>query len=259
MRKEKTVEIMRNLEGLKEQNTIMKQLKVLCTGKVISQWNQIAERMTANIYKFARKALIFSLPTRVPMARTSPVQMQNFSVVSATLRVIKNGLGLDRLGQDRTGPHSRPSSYVDMGLDSTVVYGAVDMKFKNNFDFPVVFHVDVQGGKVQVELLGPKRPYRVAFEREIEEVLPYTTIVRHDDRLRVGSETVAQRGKRGFKVKRTRKLYDGGTIVGTEEWSLSYPPTREIIRRGTNPSGAVPEAKPAVTLRDPANELRIVQ
>ncbi len=159
----------------------------------------------------------------------------------------------------RARPHSRPSSYVDMGLDSTVVYGAVDMKFKNNFEFPVVFHVDVQGGKVQVELLGPQRPYRVAFEREIEEVLPYTTIIRDDARLRVGSQTVAQTGKRGFKVKRTRKLYDGGTVVGAEEWSLSYPPTREIIRRGTNPSGAIPEAKPKVTLRDPANELRIVQ
>ena len=61
MRKETTEEIVKNLEGLKEQNTIMKQLKVLCTGKVITQWNEIAEQMTANTYKFARKALIFSL------------------------------------------------------------------------------------------------------------------------------------------------------------------------------------------------------
>ena len=50
------------LEGLKEQNTIMKQLKVLCTGKVLTQWNEFAEQMTTNTYKFARKALIFSLP-----------------------------------------------------------------------------------------------------------------------------------------------------------------------------------------------------
>ena len=40
MRKETTEEIV--------QNTIMKQLKVLCTGKVITQWNEIAEQMTAN-------------------------------------------------------------------------------------------------------------------------------------------------------------------------------------------------------------------
>ena len=69
LRKETAVEIMRNLEGLKEQNTIMKQLKVFCTGKVISQWNEIAEEMTANTYKFARKALIFSLPINTNLKR----------------------------------------------------------------------------------------------------------------------------------------------------------------------------------------------
>ena len=62
MRKETTEEIVENLEGLKEQNTIMKQLKVLCTGKVITQWNEIAEQVTANSCKFARKALILALP-----------------------------------------------------------------------------------------------------------------------------------------------------------------------------------------------------
>ena len=36
MRKETTEEIVKNLEGLKEQNTIIKQLKVLCTSKVIN-------------------------------------------------------------------------------------------------------------------------------------------------------------------------------------------------------------------------------
>ena len=69
MRRETTEEIVRNLEGLKKQNIIMniimiimKQLKVLCTGKVITQWNEIAEQMTASTYKFARKALTFLLP-----------------------------------------------------------------------------------------------------------------------------------------------------------------------------------------------------
>ena len=49
MRKETTEEIVKNLEGLKEQNTIMKQLKVLCTGKVITQWNEIVEQTLINL------------------------------------------------------------------------------------------------------------------------------------------------------------------------------------------------------------------
>ena len=69
LKKETTVKIMRDLEGLKEQSSIMKELRVLCTGKVISQWNDICQEMTANIYKFARKALIFSLPIRNNLKR----------------------------------------------------------------------------------------------------------------------------------------------------------------------------------------------
>ncbi len=159
----------------------------------------------------------------------------------------------------RARPHSRPSSYIDMGLDSTVVYPDIDMKLANPFDFPVVLHMTVSQGKVRVEVLGPRRPYQVAFERELSEVLPYDTAWRPDDRLRTGTEALAQRGMRGFKLKRVRTLYQGGEVVKTEDWNLHYPPTREIVRRGTNPSGEVPKPKPARPLRDPAPALRIVQ
>jgi hypothetical protein len=40
---------------------------------------------------------------------------------------------------------------------------------------------------------------------------------------------------------------------------LQYPPTREIIRIGTNPNGELPEKKPASALRDPAASMRIMQ
>jgi vancomycin resistance protein YoaR len=159
----------------------------------------------------------------------------------------------------RARPHSRPSSYVDMGLDSTVVYPDVDLKLRNPFEFPVVLHMTVSQGKVRAEVLGPRRPYQVAFERELVEVRPYETIWRHDAALRSGHEVVAQRGMRGFKIKRIRKLYEGGQVVKSEDWEVSYPSTTEIVRRGTNPSGEVPERPKAPPLRDPATALRIMQ
>ncbi|MCB9702464.1 MAG: VanW family protein [Myxococcales bacterium] len=164
-------------------------------------------------------------------------------------------------------PHSRPSSYVDMGLDSTVVDGMIDMKLRNPYDFPVVLHTTVSGGEVVVEVLGAKRPYKVAFEREITEVLPYTSVVRDDGHLRSGATAVAQQGKRGFKVIRRRKLYaaegptngEAAVPLKTEEWELYYPPTTEIVRRGSNPAGELPEGAPPPKLRDPAHSLRIVK
>jgi hypothetical protein len=156
-------------------------------------------------------------------------------------------------------PHSRPSGYVDMGLDSTVVYPTVDLKLRNDFDFPVVLHMTVNQGRVEAEVLGPRRPFQVAFEREVEEVKPYRTVFRDDGRLRLGHQATAQRGMRGFAVKRIRKLYSAGEVVKSEDWSLNYPPTTEILRRGTNPEGEIPEAKTRAPLRDPAAKLRVVQ
>ena len=73
IRKERNEDIVKNLEGVKEQNTIMKHLKVLYTGKVITQWNEISEQMTANPYKFARKALMFSLPINTNLKRWNKI------------------------------------------------------------------------------------------------------------------------------------------------------------------------------------------
>ncbi len=156
-------------------------------------------------------------------------------------------------------PHSRPSAYVDMGLDATVVWPSVDLVLRNQFEFPVVLHMTVSQGQVRAEVLGPQRPYQVAFERTLKEVEPFETVVRDDPRLRLGTEQVSQRGMRGFELERVRKLYSGGEVVATEVAELTYPPTREIIRRGTNPSGEMPERKPLAALRDPVASMRLMQ
>jgi vancomycin resistance protein YoaR len=156
-------------------------------------------------------------------------------------------------------PHSRPSSYIDMGLDATVVWPDVDLKLRNPYDFPVVIHMVARQGKVHAEVLGARRPYQIAFERDLVEAIPHKTIMRDDASLRAGAQVVSQRGMRGFKVKRTRKIYQAGELVREEPTELNYPSTSEIIRRGTNPGGAAPEAKQLPPLRDPAAHLRIVQ
>jgi len=176
--------------------------------------------------------------------------------ISSTLYGAAFFAGVD-LVQSRA--HSRPSSYVDMGLDSTVAYPVLDLKLRNPFDFPIVIHMTVNQGKVRAELLGQRRPYQVAFEREIKETLPYRTVWRDDASLRTGTSIVTQQGKRGFEVERRRVLYQAGEVVREDKWELRYPSTSQIVRRGTNPTGEVPESKSLPVLRDPASKLRIVQ
>jgi vancomycin resistance protein YoaR len=144
-------------------------------------------------------------------------------------------------------PHTRPSSYIKMGLDATVVYPTINFRFRNPYDFPVVLHETVVNGLVRAEILGPERKHAVTFIRRITEVTPYDQIEREDDRLPRGVKVLAQRGVAGFGVTRYRIVREGPHAI-RERWLDKYPPTPQIIRLGT---GDLP--KDSVEYKDDAH------
>lgn len=76
MRKEATQRIIDDMSGLKEQNTILQTIRNMCTAKAINMWHRMTENMPANIYKFTRKALIFSLPINVNLKRWNRLESE---------------------------------------------------------------------------------------------------------------------------------------------------------------------------------------
>lgn len=127
-------------------------------------------------------------------------------------------------------PHSRPSAYIPMGLDSTVVFPAVDLKVRNPHPFPIVVHATAAGGKLRIELLGKVRPTRVGFGREVLSTLPYKRKVEEDDTLSGKKVLVKQHGIKGYKIKVSRLFtYPNGTTK-KEELTDTYPPTTEIYK-----------------------------
>ncbi|HVU04876.1 MAG TPA: VanW family protein [Polyangiaceae bacterium] len=144
-------------------------------------------------------------------------------------------------------PHTRPSAYIKMGLDATVVYPTIDFRVKNGFDFPVVLHETVKNGVVRAEILGPRQPLTVTFIRRVTEALPFDQLERRDDRLPRGVRVLSQRGVPGFKLVRYRILRDGDHAV-REKWQDMYPPTTQIVRVGT---GSMP--KNSVKVEDDAH------
>jgi vancomycin resistance protein YoaR len=153
--------------------------------------------------------------------------------ISSTLHAASWFAGLDLV---KSQPHSRPSAYITMGMDATVVYPTTDLKLRNPYDFPVVIHYVVSQGTVRVEVLGKERPWdKIAFEREILKETPYETVTRDDDTMPVGSQLVEQVGFPGYQIIRRRIFYKGGQPVKTEKWDISYPPTTEYVRVGSNP------------------------
>ncbi|MCS6913810.1 MAG: VanW family protein [Myxococcales bacterium] len=167
--------------------------------------------------------------------------------IASTLHAAAFFAGLDIV---RSTPHSRPSTYIPMGLDSTVVWPSVDLKLRNPYDFPVVLHYTVHQGVVKVEILGRRRPYHVAFEREILQETGFGTQLRPDPTMPAGQRLVEQDGYPGYRIKRRRYIFTGRWrldpkqgnrpapegLVSSKEWDLFYPPTTQIIRVGTGPT-----------------------
>jgi len=139
--------------------------------------------------------------------------------------------------------HSRPSTYIPMGLDATVVWPDVDLKIRNPFPFPVTVSARAATGELTIELLGAAQPRQVAYERRVLSRSGFSERIVEDPALALGSQEVTQEGIRGARVERTRQITEHGrTSVVIDE--VRYPPTSRIVRVGTGaPSvGAVAQA-----------------
>jgi vancomycin resistance protein YoaR len=134
-------------------------------------------------------------------------------------------------------PHSRPSSYIKMGLDATVAYPNITYKFRNSLDVPIVLREKVAGGIVRAEILGPERKLTVSFFRRIDDVLPFEEVERETPKLPEGERIVTQRGIPGFLATSSRVVRDGAYAERTK-WTEKYPPTTQIVAVGTAPKDA---------------------
>lgn len=131
-------------------------------------------------------------------------------------------------------PHSRPSYYIKLGLDATVVYPTINFRFRNPFNFPIVLHETVSNGVVRAEILGPERRHTVTYFRRIDEVIPFEEVERKTPKLPEGTRVLAQRGIPGFKTTSSRVVRDGAYAI-RNKWTDSYPPTTQIFNVGSGP------------------------
>lgn len=134
-------------------------------------------------------------------------------------------------------PHSRPSAYIPMGLDATVVWPDVDLKLKNETTLPVmvvmmtsvnpknksagVIHVEFRGGCDPV----PKPVYTFKSEPTGETFERRWKVP--DGGAPPGYIKKAQKGLDGQTVYSTLKITseDAETVL---RWKSIYPPTDEV-------------------------------
>ena len=143
-------------------------------------------------------------------------------------------------------PHSRPSTYIKLGLDAAVSYPNLTFTFRNDRDFPVYVRMQVRGGQTVAEVWGAARTEEVSFVRRIDDVTPFEEREAEDAELPSGVRVLSQRGVPGFAVSRWRMRRDVRTNVTTRDRSEDrYPPTTQVWRVGTGPAAAADYEVPA--------------
>lgn len=146
--------------------------------------------------------------------------------------------------------HSFTTSYLEAGKDATVVYGAIDFKFKNNRKYPIKIVAGISGGVASVSIYGLKEEveYDVKVVATKLETIPCAVEKIEDPTLPVGMEQVVTNGTNGARSVTYKYVYTkSGQLVSKTELSRdTYGTMKRVVRVGTKV-----ETTPIVTTPDP--------
>jgi vancomycin resistance protein YoaR len=174
----------------------------------------------------------FRLAPTIESGQLVPTPGGGTCQTASTLYAAAFFAGLDIL--DRR-PHSRPSSYILLGLDATVTYGKINLVMRNPYDFPVVLHYVVEDGRMRVEILGAERPRMVHLVRRITQQFEHEEKIVEMEDWPEGVRVVTQLGIDGFRVRRYRVQWEGSR-AWREVTEDVYPSTPQIVKVGVNKS-----------------------
>jgi hypothetical protein len=173
--------------------------------------------------------------------------------VAGTLHAAAFFAGLDIV--DRSN-HSRPSGYIRMGLDATVVYPTVDLKLRNPYPFPLVLHATIDRGTLAFEIRGGERPAEVQLSTATVGVEPFKRKVEEATWVKEGKFVLKQKGIRGYSIRKTRTISLLGGERRVEVTTDVYPPTFEIylVPPGADAEALLPPLAPAEDARTASND-----
>lgn len=127
--------------------------------------------------------------------------------------------------------HSIPSTYIAKGLDAVIAGDYLDLKFRNDFDYPIYISSSVANKTVYFNIHGDKknRDYTIQMQPKLLEVIPHRVreIVKKD--MEAGSRKVEQQGRDGYKVVTYKHKIQNGKIIETKQVSSDYYKEREGI------------------------------
>ena len=126
--------------------------------------------------------------------------------------------------------HGRPSAYTRLGLDATVSYPSVDLRFKNTLPYPILLHLFLpKPTVVRAEVLGGEPIAKVEYLSGVARTQPFVRRITRKPFLPSGKALRHQKGILGYSVySLVRVKYNDGR--STERgYSSEYRPTPEVF------------------------------
>ncbi len=184
--------------------------KILMPGDVFSYDTTIGKRTYANGY---REAGVY-IGNKVENGIGGGICQTSSTLYSAALYA-----NLEIVS--RTS-HSLPVSYVPAGQDATIAEGYIDLKIKNNTDYPVKISAIVEGRKLTCSFHGVKDP-EVTVEISHYTTETYTPVAERTENEEIpkGYIYVANKGANGYAVASQRTVKRNGKVEKTEKLTRS--------------------------------------
>ncbi len=151
--------------------------------------------------------------------------------VCQTSTTLYNALLLADVTILERSPHSIPSTYVNLGQDAAVAYGFLDLKFRNDFDFPIYIDSKIIGDRLYFYIYGDKnaKDYTVKIEPQVVEVIQAKEETILDKNLKPGEKVLVQQGRTGYRVYTYKSIIKNGKTVSRELITKDYYKPRNFI------------------------------
>lgn len=155
------------------------------------------------------------------------------------------------------------------GLDATIdqVYDkdhkllyAVDLRWRNNTEAPVLLVAEADGKDVTVALWGRKPDWQVKVaEPKIDKLIKADTrtVRQVDPTLAPGAQLMVERAEDGFQATIARTIVHDGKILDEQRFVSTYRPSRNVLLVGAQPAKGTPTAGPRRAEDRPATPVPI--
>ena len=133
--------------------------------------------------------------------------------------------------------HTWPSSYLPVGLDSTLNWDDKDLIIKNTSELPMYISATFEDYVVDVEIYGAPLPDGITVDIEnniLQKIKPPATDIIYTNALPVGARQTQISARQGYVVEVYRNYVKDGRIVESELISKdNYPAIKGIVLEGT--------------------------